>query len=142
MAFKDSVKQWFLEFSTPTWQQFHQKFEWLRWKDEQIQINEVAELQEKLSLLEQPISVFEFEKSFYFTLKSGCLLEWLFVIPTESAVITMTDDEQNHIFEFKAEDSNQLGHTVLIGAIDKCKKLQFTSTAPRTKVYIKLVKLL
>lgn len=46
MANKDTVKPWFETGDYPTQAQFWQMFDWLRWKDEGLQISDVAGLQE------------------------------------------------------------------------------------------------
>lgn len=40
----DSAKQWFQTGDFPTQAQFYQVFEWLRWKDEQISVGDIAGL--------------------------------------------------------------------------------------------------
>lgn len=45
MAYKDTVKPWFETGDYPTQVQFWQTFDWLRWKDELLQIPDVQGLQ-------------------------------------------------------------------------------------------------
>lgn len=45
MATKDTSKQWFETDDFPTQAQFYQVFDWLRWKDEKIDITDVNGLQ-------------------------------------------------------------------------------------------------
>jgi len=49
MAFIDTVKGWFKTKDKPTQTQFYSLFNWLRWKDEQIPINEVENLNSLLT---------------------------------------------------------------------------------------------
>jgi len=49
MAKKDTSKQWFLTGYYPTQAQFAQVFDWLRWKDEPLEISEVNGLQDAIN---------------------------------------------------------------------------------------------
>lgn len=46
MANKDTTKTWFETGDYPTQAQFWQAFEWLRWKDESLQISDISGLQQ------------------------------------------------------------------------------------------------
>lgn len=49
MANIDTAKQWFKTGDYPTQAQFWQLFEWLRWKDEQLQITDIKDLPDILT---------------------------------------------------------------------------------------------
>lgn len=49
MANIDNAKQWFKTGMYPTQAQFYQVFEWLRWKDEKLQIQDITNLQNILN---------------------------------------------------------------------------------------------
>lgn len=76
MAFIDNVKPWFETGDFPTQAQFYQLFEWLRWKDEAIQINEVFGLQQILNQLASPVEAFTPSGDEHvYTIPEGFLLE-------------------------------------------------------------------
>ena len=49
MANKDSSKQWFLTGFYPTQSQFAQVFEWLRWKDEKLDMDNITGLTDAIN---------------------------------------------------------------------------------------------
>lgn len=55
-TFNEQAKPWFETGDYPTEQQFYQVFDWLRWKDEGIGINDVANLQTILNNLQAQLN--------------------------------------------------------------------------------------
>lgn len=51
MANKDTAKPWFVAGAYPTQAQFYQVFDWLRWADQSLAINDVTGLQTLLNTL-------------------------------------------------------------------------------------------
>ncbi|MBS0647403.1 MAG: hypothetical protein JSR97_12560 [Verrucomicrobia bacterium] len=56
MTNKDTAKAWFETGDFPTQEQFYQTFDWLRWKDEGLAIDDIANLQQILNSLQATIN--------------------------------------------------------------------------------------
>ena len=82
MAFKDQVKPWFETGDYPTQNQFWQMMEWLRWKDEPLNIGDINQLTEILNGLSSPVEAFVTTGGeFTYTIPAGYLLEKVIVVP-------------------------------------------------------------
>lgn len=82
MGYKDNSKPWFETGDYPDQSQFYQLFDYLRWKDEPIQINEVEGLQTVLNQLSNPVERFiTTETQYEYNLPIGYLLEKIIIEP-------------------------------------------------------------
>lgn len=82
MAYKDIVKPWFETGDYPTQAQFYQKFDYLRWKDEAIAMDEVTGLPEAINALQVPVTeVVSDGSDIQYTIPVGYILEKVVVIP-------------------------------------------------------------
>lgn len=96
MSFIDNVKKWFKTGDYPTQAQFYQKFEWLRWKDEEIKMNEVEGL---IDVLNTVISLDNirglFSDSFYlesdgtYLLPGGTIITGIVIDPAVTSEISI-----------------------------------------------------
>lgn len=64
MAYKDDAKLWFQTGDYPTQEQCYTVFDWLRWKDENIPVEDIIQLQEilddkkdRITLLPQAVAI-------------------------------------------------------------------------------------
>ncbi len=101
MGFIDNAKQWFRTRLKPTQSQFWQTFDWLRWKDELLKIEEVDQLttilQQKADIgstgVNRPIAVvLNGNGSFQFP--AGLMIDLIMITPTGGAItpaIGLTD---------------------------------------------------
>jgi hypothetical protein len=82
MAFIDTVKAWFQQGDYPTESQFAETFNKLRFKDEQLAINEVAGLQNVLNALAAPVEAFAANGAdILYQVPVGYLLEKIIIAP-------------------------------------------------------------
>lgn len=96
MGFIDQAKQYFKTRLKPTQGQFWQTFDWLRWKDEPIPMNNVDQLIETLqgkadvgtSGAYKPIGV-EFTGNGYFDIPAGLIFDMMMMTPGNTEVSPM-----------------------------------------------------
>lgn len=78
----DTAKTWFETHDYPTQEQFAQTFDWLRWKDERIPINEVQGLQDALNALALPLETYVTAGADHnYSIPAGYSLEQVWIVP-------------------------------------------------------------
>ena len=113
MPNKETAKLWFETGDYPTQTQFAQTFDWLLWKDEQLAISDITNLQNILNGLATPVQVFVKADgagvAFTYTIPANYLLEKIIVQPSAAvAATTLTDtDASENIMEDEAVASGK-----------------------------------
>lgn len=92
MANKDTSKLWFETGDFPTQEQFAQVFDWLRWKDEAIAINEITGLTSILNSLAAPVNEFTSNGPHIYTIPAGHVLEYVVVIPPSNCTVRLENE--------------------------------------------------
>lgn len=118
MANKDTCKQWFETNDYPTAVQFAQVFEWLRWKDEDIKITDVEELQTALQQLQLNInniglpslSTVTSNGEVVLTVPAGKCMEYIIIDVVTTTLVTIGSvPNGNDIYEEKIESMQPIG---------------------------------
>lgn len=84
MAYKDNAKNWFQEGDYPTEGQFSQTFDWLRWRDQGVPIEDVIGLADALNdivttRVALPLTI---STTTSITIPDGYMVERIIIIPS------------------------------------------------------------
>lgn len=109
----DTVKTWFETGDYPTQAQFEQFFEWIRWKDDLIEINEVRDLVESLNELALPIiKITTALAETPVVIPAGYALEQIWIVPISNCVPIITSEGSPTEGDILSEDEVPVTPTV------------------------------
>lgn len=91
MAHIDTVKPWFETGDFPTQAQFYQLFEWLRFRDQAIPMNEVSGLIDALNALALPLETYiTVDAEHSYNIPAGYALEQVWLVPVTNCTPYIT----------------------------------------------------
>jgi len=108
MAYKESAKNWFQEGDYPTESQFSQTFDWIRWRDQPVEMEEVSGLADSLNdiistRVALPLTIATITT---ITVPDGYMIERIIIVPSANCkpVISYEDGVSGDILPAPEED--------------------------------------